>query len=79
VIERPEDLIAGIRRTLAGSGPAVCIVRCSPVQEVIPRQGFDRKSDGMFAPRPLEDMMPFLERDEFAAAMQIPPWNAITR
>lgn len=74
-INRPEDLHSGLKETLSSSGPAVCIVHCLPGQEVIPRQGFDRKPDGTFAPRPLEDMAPFLDRDEFAEVMKIPRWN----
>lgn len=75
-ISRQEDLGQGLKETLSTPGPAVCIVKCSPEQEVIPRQGFDRKPDGTFAPRPLEDMAPFLDRPEFAKAMQIPSYDA---
>ncbi|MEO6005717.1 MAG: thiamine pyrophosphate-binding protein [Opitutus sp.] len=74
-INRLENLSNDLSKALALSGPAVCVVRCLPDQEIIPRQGFDRKSDGSFAPRPLEDMAPFLARAEFHEAMQIPPWN----
>jgi len=75
-IDRSEDLHQGISEALSTKGPLLCVVKCSPDQEVIPRQGFDRKPDGTFAPRPLEDMAPFLERTEFAKAMQIPSYNA---
>ncbi len=75
-IKSPEDLHEGLEKTLSAQGPALCVVRCSPDQEVIPRQGFDRKPDGTFSPRPLEDMAPFLERSEFAKAMQIPSYDA---
>ena len=74
-IERPENLRSVLAGVLSRPGPEVCVVRASPVQEIIPRQGFDRRADGTFAARPLEDMAPFLDRQEFAAAMQIPPWN----
>lgn len=62
-----DGLRDGLQAALAQPGPAVCVVHTSPVQELIPRQGFDRRADGTFAPRPLEDMAPFLDRDEFAA------------
>jgi acetolactate synthase-1/2/3 large subunit len=76
LIDRSEDLHQGLSKALSTKGPLLCVVKCSPDQEVIPRQGFDRKPDGTFAPRPLEDMAPFLERPEFAKAMQIPAHNA---
>jgi acetolactate synthase-1/2/3 large subunit len=75
-IDRSEDLHRGLSEALSTKGPLLCVVKCSPDQEVVPRQGFDRKPDGTFAPRPLEDMAPFLERPEFAKAMQIPGYNA---
>ena len=75
-IDRSEDLHRGLSEALSTKGPLLCVVKCCPDQEVVPRQGFDRKPDGTFAPRPLEDMAPFLERPEFAKAMQIPGYNA---
>jgi acetolactate synthase-1/2/3 large subunit len=70
-----EDLCAGLNETLSSSGPVVCIVRCSPVQQVIPRQAFDRKPNGTFEARPLEDMAPLLDREEFTEAMLTPQWS----
>ncbi|MBI3885509.1 MAG: thiamine pyrophosphate-binding protein [Opitutae bacterium] len=63
------ELQKGLREILALAGPAVCVVHTSPVQELNPRQGFDRRANGTFAPRPLEDMAPFLDREEFARLM----------
>jgi acetolactate synthase-1/2/3 large subunit len=65
-IKEQADLRGTLQSALAQPGPAVCVVHTSPVQELIPRQGFDRRADGTFAPRPLEDMAPFLDRAEFA-------------
>jgi len=67
-----------LTEVLSRPGPEVCVVRTSPEQEITPRQGFDRRANGTFAPRPLEDMAPFLDRDEFMAAMQITPWRPPT-
>lgn len=75
LIDRRENLRTVLAEVLSRPGPEVCVVRTSPVQEIIPRQGFDRRANGTFAARPLEDMAPFLDRKEFAEAMQIPPWN----
>jgi len=62
-----------IRWVLQEQGPVVCEVMVSPNQEVIPRQGFVSKPDGTFAPRPLEDMYPYLDRKEFEENMVIKP------
>lgn len=78
LIERPAHLRAMLTEVLSRPGPEVCVVRTSPEQEITPRQGFDRRANGTFAPRPLEDMAPFLGRDVFVAAMQIPPWHPPT-
>jgi acetolactate synthase-1/2/3 large subunit len=74
-IHNTSELRPTMSRVLAMEGPTVCIIHCSPTQEVIPRQGFDRNANGTFSPRPLEDMAPFVEREEFGRIMQIPPWS----
>ncbi|MFO1450642.1 MAG: thiamine pyrophosphate-binding protein [Opitutaceae bacterium] len=68
-IRERSQLEQGLREALAIDGPVVCVVHTSPVQEISPRQGFDRRPNGTFAPRPLEDMAPFLDRDTFAELM----------
>ena len=60
-------------RALAADGPYLCEIIAPPDQEMIPRQGFDQRPDGTFAPRSLEDMAPYLDRDELAALMFISP------
>jgi acetolactate synthase-1/2/3 large subunit len=72
-ITESANLRNGLAEFLALPGPAVCVVHTSRVQELVPRQGFDRRADGTFAPRPLEDMAPFLERPQFAELMLVPP------
>jgi acetolactate synthase-1/2/3 large subunit len=72
-IHNISELRPTIEKVLATEGPVVCVIHCSPTQEVIPRQGFDKNSNGTFSPRPLEDMAPFLEREEFKLLMKIPP------
>lgn len=78
-IDRMDQLAAGIAETLTTAGPVVCEIVTSPVQEIVPRQGFDRNADGKFSPRPLEDMAPFMDREEFAKAMLIPVWSGSAR
>ena len=63
----------GIRKVLDHSGPMICEVMCLEKQEIIPSTSTFKKLDGTLASRPLEDMYPFLERDEFFKNMIIPP------
>jgi len=48
---------------IKNSGPIICEIFVSPEQEIVPRQGFIKNTDGTFRPKPLEDMYPYLERD----------------
>ena len=45
------------------------------MQELIPRVSTDQRPDGSLVAKPLEDMYPFLDRDEFRANMFIKPVN----
>ena len=71
-IDRHADL-GVLRNVLKTDGPSLCeIVSCKEDQP-LPRQGFERQPDGTNAPRPLEDMFPYMDRDEFKAAMIVEP------
>lgn len=78
-IETPSQLADGIRSALSGDDPVVCEVLTAPDQEQVPRQGFEKLPDGTFAPRPLEDMAPYFDREEFERLMIVAPWNATSR
>lgn len=56
-------------------GPGLCEVMVARDAEVSPRQGFLPKPDGTFAAQPLEDMAPFLDREELKRNMFIAPWT----
>lgn len=58
------DLDHGIRAALAMDGPALCEVNISPEQRIFPKASAFRRPDGTFESRPLEDMAPFLPREE---------------
>ncbi len=58
------DLECGIRAALAMQGPALCEVNISPEQRIFPKASAFRRPDGTFESRPLEDMAPFLPREE---------------
>lgn len=53
-----------IRRVLASDGPVLCEVRISPQQWISPKASAFRRPDGTLESRPLEDMDPFLPREE---------------
>ena len=63
-IENHSELEAGIREALAGDGPGICEVNVSPTQGIWPKASAFRRPDGTFESRPLEDMSPFLPREE---------------
>ncbi len=77
-IRETGSLASQLAAMLAAPGPAVAVIHTSPVQEITPRQGFRQRANGTFAPRPLEDMAPLLERPELAAAMLVPAWSEET-
>ncbi len=64
LIRNNSELRPGIQRTLAIEGPSLCEVRLSPQQERTPRVRSFRRDDGTLESRPLEDMFPFLPREE---------------
>ncbi len=62
-----------IRDVLAHPGPVICEVMCIRDQEVVPAVSSFTKPDGTLVSRPMEDMYPFLSREEFRQNMIIPP------
>jgi acetolactate synthase-1/2/3 large subunit len=72
-IERPDDLESGIARALAGDDPVVCEIVTIPDEPREPRLASYKREDGMMVSKPLEDLYPFLPRDEFAANMIVAP------
>ena len=69
VIEDQNDLAAAVRRVLDTEGPVVCDVRCLPDEPRAPRMTSVQLPDGTFVSKPLEDLWPFLDRDEFLSNM----------
>ena len=75
LVQAPDQMESCIREMYDLDGPVLCEVMVDPEQEVIPRQGFYEHSNGTFSPRPLEDMEPYLKRDEFERAMIVKPFE----
>ena len=54
-------------------GPVVVEVICPEFQEVVPNVSALKKDDGSMISKPIEDMYPFLSREEFLANMLVKP------
>jgi acetolactate synthase-1/2/3 large subunit len=68
----PDGCCQAIRDALAAEGPVVCDVLLDPNQRFEPRTSSRRLPDGRMVSAPLEDMFPFLDRDEFSSNLLIP-------
>jgi acetolactate synthase-1/2/3 large subunit len=63
------NLRAEIRRVLDRPGPIVCDVHVVPDEVRMPRLFSVQLPDGSFVSKPMEDLWPFLDREEFEANM----------
>lgn len=73
VIEDQANLRRDVRSVLDLPGPVLCDVRVIPDEVRAPRLANYQKPDGSMVSRPLEDLWPFLPRDEFLANMIVAP------
>jgi acetolactate synthase-1/2/3 large subunit len=62
-----------IQRVLATDGPLVCEVIVDPDEPTIPRVVSVLTADGALKSKPMEDMSPLLDRDEFNDNMIVSP------
>jgi acetolactate synthase-1/2/3 large subunit len=67
------ELDTSIEKAMAGNAPCICEVMLTPDQPFAPKLSSYRLADGGIVSRPLEDLAPFLERDEFRENMIIAP------
>jgi acetolactate synthase-1/2/3 large subunit len=65
-----ETIIAAV---LKAEGPTICEVMITPDQPFAPKSSSQRLPDGRIVSKPLEDLAPFLEREEFIENMLIEP------
>ena len=61
-----------IPRVLDTPGPVLCEVMVNPAQKTQPKQASFQRKDGRFVSRPLEDLAPFLSREELRREMIVP-------
>ena len=68
-IETPENIHDALQEVLNSEGPIVCEVMLPPTHQTAPKASVYRKEDGSFSARPMEDLAPFLDREEFQRNM----------
>ena len=77
-IENHSNMRQKIREAIRSKGgPIMVDVVLDPMQPFSPRVTSERKSDGRMVSKPLEDMYPFLDREEFNKVMIIKPLDEI--
>lgn len=67
------DLKAEINNVLEMPGPVICDVLMRRDEQRAPSLSSAQKPNGMMVSKPLEDLWPFLERNEFLSNMIVPP------
>jgi len=72
-IDTDRGLVDRVRELLDSAGPVVVEVMTPREEPRAPSLSSMRKPDGAMASKPLEDLWPFLPRDEFLSNMVIPP------
>jgi acetolactate synthase-1/2/3 large subunit len=58
-----------VRHALASEGPFICEVMIDKGQQFAPKLSSRKLEDGSMVSSPLEDLVPFLSREELAEAM----------
>ncbi|MEY2498924.1 MAG: acetolactate synthase large subunit [Verrucomicrobiota bacterium] len=72
-VTNQKNLRQEIRDVLSTEGPCLCEVLVIEDEPRQPRVSSMQKPDGTMVSKPLEDMFPFLDREEFLSNMIIPP------
>lgn len=67
------ELREQIRNILQSHGPILCDVQIPEEEQRIPSLSTVQLPDGRMVSRPMEDLFPFLSREEFSSNMIIPP------
>ena len=76
-IANSKELDRKIDPILSESGPFICEIIMPENQPLIPRVSSMKKPDGTIIAKPLEDLYPFLDRDEFEENMIIEPLEVL--
>lgn len=73
--ESHDDMKSAIRKTLDGQGPQALEVMLDPKQTFSPKLSSRKLDDGRMISAPLEDLFPFLSREELAENLLIPAYR----
>jgi acetolactate synthase-1/2/3 large subunit len=71
--QKSQELKSILKRVVAYPGPVICEIISLEEQEIIPTVSSFVRPDGKMISKPLEDMYPFLDRDEFKKNMFVKP------
>ncbi|MBI5399108.1 thiamine pyrophosphate-binding protein [Candidatus Saganbacteria bacterium] len=74
-----QTLLSDLQSIMKRAGPLVCEVILKPDYKFEPKLSSEKLPDGRMVSKPLEDMFPFLPRDEFMENMIIEPWEENNR
>ena len=69
-----DELDDAIAAALSSPGPMLVDVLMDPAQTFMPKVIAEKLPDGTLVSKPLEDMFPFLDRDEFAENLIVPAY-----
>ena len=64
---------------LGRTGPYICEIMMPPEQALIPRVSSMKLPDGRIISKPMEDLYPFLDREEFKENMIVDPVEILNR
>ena len=70
---KPESFDDAMKMIFKSDSPVIVEVMCQKWQEVVPTLMGKKNEDGTVTAKPLEDMYPFLSREEFYANMIVTP------
>jgi len=72
-INNSNELAKKLKKAIKLTGPVICEVICSESQEILPTVSAVKNDDGSMTSKPIEDMYPYLSREEFYNEMIINP------
>jgi acetolactate synthase-1/2/3 large subunit len=72
-IQNQNNLKEELNKVLSHSGPIICELIVDQNHKTFPKASVYKKPDGSFAARPMEDLSPFLSREEFMNNLLIKP------
>ncbi len=69
------ELSACIEQTISQPGPQICEIMLDLNQQFSPKLSSKKLPDGKMVTTPLEDMFPFLSREELQSNLLVPAWE----